>query len=144
MNTRKTSISYHDFSHSAIADMLMDSIAVVRADAIASGHQLRGDFPSREAFTAPLSDSSHSVNKRLLKWHFRLKRKLSLRSSNQFLHFICVRWLKYGHDQKLPQVDYSEKETAIKAARAAWVKARDEAEALRLAYVEEKGDYYKR
>lgn len=143
MNTQKTHINYSDFSSDAIADLLLQSIASVREFAAEKGYPESGDFPDHRALTAALSDTSQSMDKRLIKGHFRLKRKLSMRSANRFLHQICAKLLEYGTEKKIPRIDYSEKETAIKASRAAWVKARDEAEALRLAYVEEKGDYYR-
>jgi hypothetical protein len=82
--------------------------------------------------------------KRLLKRAERLQKKTNLRIANQFLDLLCVRLLAYGPDVQVARVDISEKEAAIESARRAWVKARSEAEALRLAYVAEKGDFYRR
>ncbi len=143
MNTHKKTISYHDFSQGAIAELLMESMDHLCMYATEFGYQQSGDFPSRETLAASLGDSSHCMNKRLIKGHFFLQRKLSLRSANRFLHFICVKLLNYDSEQEIPRIDYSEKEAAIKIARTAWVKARDEAEELRLAYAKEKADFYK-
>lgn len=143
MKTQNKTISYHDFSDIAIADLLMESMDQLRAYSTASGYQSGGDFPTREALLESIGNSSHCMNKRLIKGHFFLRRKLSMRSANRFLHFICVKLLEYGSDQVVPRIDYSEKEAAIKAARRAWVKARDTAEELRLAYTNEKSDFYK-
>lgn len=143
MNTQKNKIQYANYTSSEIGEMLLESIAEAQAFATASGYRQNGDFPSRAAFELPLQDVSFSMNKRLIKQHFHLKRKLSMRSANRFLHFIAVKLLAYGPELKVPRIEYSEKESAIKASRAAWVKARNEAEALRLAYVQEKGDFYK-
>lgn len=52
-----------------------------------------------------------------------------------------MRLLAYGPEAQVARVDVSEQEAAIRAARQAWLKARNEAEAKRLAYVAEKGDF---
>lgn len=143
MKTQKTSLSYHAFSPSAIAERLMDSMDLISAFAAEAGYQHNGDFPGHDALLAALQDCSHNMKKRLVKWHFSLRRKLSVRSANRFLHFVCVKLLDYGSEDELPRIDFSVQELAIQSARAAWVQARDEAEALRLAYATEKGDFYK-
>ena len=85
-----------------------------------------------------------TLRKRLLKRAEQVHKKTNLRIANQFLHLLCVRLLAYGPDAQVARVNLSERETAIQAARKAWVKARNEAEALRLAYLVEKGDFYRR
>jgi hypothetical protein len=143
MNTQNRSVNYRDYKPEAIADLLMESLVDSLAFAERVGYRINGDLPEREAILDHLLDTSQSQNKRLIKWHFRLKRKLSMRSANRFLHAVCVKLLAYDADVDVARIDYSEREAAIKAARKAWVKARDEAETLRLAYVEEKGDFYR-
>lgn len=144
MNTQKTSISYRSLDSEAIAELLIESMASIQAFASESGYLTSGQFPDIGTLSAWLWDTSQAQDKRLVKWHFRLERKLSMRTANRFLHVLCKKLLEYDSEQQVPRIDYSEKETAIKASRAAWVKARNEAEAFRLAYVEEKGDFYKR
>lgn len=144
MNTSHTSFSYAQFPVAEIADLLLESMSTAHQDALAVGHRPSGDFPKREVLLVLLEDASPTMRKRLLKWHFRLQRKPSRRSVNRFLDYLCAKQLSYGPGQQVPRIDLSEKETAIQAARAAWVQARDNGEALRLAYVAEKGDYYKR
>ncbi|MBL0015875.1 MAG: hypothetical protein IPP17_05390 [Bacteroidetes bacterium] len=55
-----------------------------------------------------------------------------------------MRLLAYGPEAQVARVEVSEQEAAIREARQAWLKARNEAEAKRLAYVAEKGDFYRR
>lgn len=143
MNIHQNTTPYRNYSQDKIIELLLESIDQLCVYATESGYRQSGDFPSYEALAASLPDCSHCMNKRLIKGHFFLKRRLSIRSANRFLHFICVKLLDYGSDQTVPRIDYSEQETAIKTARIAWVKARDEAEQLRLVYAREKGDFYK-
>ena len=144
MNIQKSAIRYSDFSSAEIAAMLMESLAAIRAYATGARYRQNGDFPRQEVLENGLSDASNSMKKRLLKLHFQLKRKLSMRAANLLLHRVTAKLLKDDPAQKHPRIEYSEKEAAIRSSRAAWVKARKDAEALRLAYVQEKGEFYKR
>lgn len=143
MNTQNKTITFRACSYSEIADMAMESISDLHAYVKARGYQLSGDLPKRETLIASLQDSSYSKRKHLIKAHFSLRRKCTMRSANRFFHLLCVKVLAYHSEEQVPRIDYSEKENGIRSARADWVKARDEAEALRLAYTTEKGDFYK-
>jgi hypothetical protein len=144
MNTiKKNNFSYGDFLPCDIAALMQGSLDMLHAFAERAGYQIHGDLPDLKALEDQLRQASASLRKKAVKWHFRLKRRCTLRGANVFLHDLCRKLLEYGPEQAVPRIDYSEKELAIKATRRAWVAARDEAERLRLAYVEEKGDFYK-
>lgn len=64
----------------------------------------------------------------------------TLKNVNYFLHILYSRVLK--SDQRV-KIKKSEQELAIEKARKDWKLYRDEAERLRLAYKELKGDFYK-
>lgn len=70
----------------------------------------------------------------------KIHKRVSMPIANSFLHFLFKKIYKLDF---APSIEYSEKEIKIKEARKAWVKARNEAEKLRLAYKQEKGDFYK-
>lgn len=70
----------------------------------------------------------------------RLDNKVSMSQANRFLHFL------FKHIYKLdqaPKIEYSKKEQKIKELGKAWRKLNKEAEAARIQYVLEKGDFYK-
>ena len=91
-----------------------------------------------------VESATQTSRKRLLQRAERLQKKINLRMANQFLHLLCTRLLPNGHDSQVARLEISDKEAAIKLARHAWLKARAEAEVLRLGYLAEKGDFYKR
>lgn len=71
----------------------------------------------------------------------RLNKHMSHSGANCFLHFLFKKI--YDLDFS-PSVELSKKEIKIQQARKAWVRARNEAEKLRVAYRVEKGDFYKK
>lgn len=143
MNTQKSVLRYSDFSNEAIAAMLLESFSSITAYANAKNYRQTGQFPSPQALETAMGNASKSMKKQLVKFHFRLQNKLAMRSANLFMHSVAVKLLRHEPTEKVARLSYSEKEAAIKASRAAWVKAREDAEALRLAYIQEKGDFYK-
>jgi hypothetical protein len=144
MITKKHPYTYRNCDAKMITNLLVQGIAQVEQYAQTQGYRQSGDMPTAQALHAGAQVATQSLRKRLLKYVERLHKKTNLRIANQFLHLLCTRLLTYGPDAQVARVDISEKEAAIQSARKAWVKARTEAEALRLAYVAEKGDFYKR
>ena len=139
----KYSFSYQYLTVEGNLEMLNESLEQIREFVRARGYQLIGELPGQQEMEDALHAISMTREKKLIKRHLRLKAKPGMRAANAFLHFLCRKCLEYGEERTVLRVDYSEKELAIKAARKAWVKARDAAEELRLAYVGEKGDFYK-
>ncbi len=144
MITKTHPYTYRHCDPKMIADMLLQCIAQVQQYAQTQGYRQSGDLPSAQALHAALQSATPTLRKRLLKRAERLHTKPQLRMANQFLHLLCTCLLAYGPDAQVARVELSEKEPAIRSARKAWLKARNEAEALRLAYLAEKGDFYKR
>jgi hypothetical protein len=144
MKTKIHPTTYRISDATTITDRLMQAIAQVQEHAQTCGYRQTGDIPTAAALHAGVQVATQTLRKRLLKRAERLQKKTNLRSSNQFLHLVCVRLLAYGPDVQVARVDVSEQEAVIRAARQAWLKARSEAEVLRLAYVAEKGDFYRR
>ena len=136
--------TYRTCDATTITDRLMQAIAHVQAHAQTRGYRQTGNFPTAAALHAGVQAATQTLRKRLLKRAERLQQKTNLRSANQFLHLVCIRLLAYGPEAQVARMDVSEQEAAIRAARQAWLKARSEAEAKRLAYVAEKGDFYRR
>lgn len=71
----------------------------------------------------------------------RFNERVSIGQANRFLHFLFRKI--YKTDGAVPKVKFSEKQIKIQATRDAWKKMRDEAEKARVAYVTEKGDFFK-
>jgi hypothetical protein len=144
MITKTHPYIYRNCDASMIANLLLQGIVQVQQYAQAQGYRQSGDMPSAQHLLAALQVATPTLRKRLLKHAERLQKKTNLRMANQFLHLLCVRLLAYGPDAQVARMDLCEKEAAIQSARKAWLKARNEVEALRLAYVAEKGDFYTR
>ena len=144
MTTKTHAYTYRNCDARAITDRLMQGIAEVQDYARAQGYTQSGDMPTSQALEAGLQAATQTLRKRLLKRAEQVHKKTNLRRANEFLRLLCVLLLAYGPDAQVARVNLTEKEAAIQAARKAWVKARNEAEALRLAYLAEKGDFYMR
>ncbi len=142
--TKTHPYTYRNCDLKTITDMLMQGIAQVHLYAQAQGYRQLGEMPTAQVLHAGVAAATPTLRKRLLKRAERLQKKTNLRMANQFLHLLCARLLAYRPDTQVARVAVSEKEAAIQMARKAWVKARTEAEALRLAFVAEKGDFYTR
>jgi hypothetical protein len=144
MKTKIHPTTYRTCDAATITDRLLKAIAQVREHAQAHGYRQTGVLPSASALHAGVKAATQTLRKRLLKRAERLQKKTNLRICNQFLHLVCVRLLAYGPEAQVARVEVSEQEAAIQKSRQAWLKARSEAEDLRLAYVAEKGDFYRR
>jgi hypothetical protein len=144
MNTKTHPYTYRNCDATTVTHMLLQGIAQVQEYAHAQGYTQSGDMPTAQALHAGAQAATQTLRKRLLKRAERLHKKTNLRIANQFLHLLCVQLLAYEPDAQAARVSLSEKEAAIRSARKAWLKARTEAETLRLAYLAEKGDFYKR
>ncbi len=144
MKTKIHPTTYRTCDETTITDRLTQALAQVQEHAQTHGYQQTGDIPTAKALHAGVQVATQTLRKRLLKRAERLQQKTNLRSANQFLHLVCMRLLAYGPEAQAARVDVSEQEAAIREARQAWLKARNEAEAKRLAYVAEKGDFYRR
>ncbi len=137
-------MTYRTCDATTTTDRLMQAIAKVQDHAQTRGYLQTGDIPTAAALHTGVQAATQTLRKRLLKRAERLQKKTNLRNSNQFLHLVCIRLLAYGPESQVARVDVSDQEAAIREARQAWLKARNEAEAKRLAYVAEKGDFYRR
>ena len=144
MNTKIHPTTYRKCDATTITDRLMQAIAQVQEHAQAREYRQTGDVPTDTALHAGVLAATQTLRKRLVKRAERLKKKTNLRISNQFLHLVFVHLLAYAPHVQVARIEISEQEAAIRAARQAWLKARNETEVLRLAYVAEKGDFYRR
>jgi hypothetical protein len=144
MMTKTHPYTYRNCGTGMITNILVQRIAHIHQYAQAHDYQQAGDMPAAPALHAALEAATQTLRKRLLKRAEQLHKKTNLRRTNQFLHLLCRHLLAYGPDAQIARVDVSEKEAAIQSARKAWLKARSEAEAMRLAYLTEKGNFYKR
>lgn len=84
---------------------------------------------------------SKSQSKVVRDYLTRLDRRVSMSQANKFLHMLFVKVLS---TETAPRIEYSERETKIKASRKAWKKLHLEAEKLLKEYKELKGDFYKK
>lgn len=87
-----------------------------------------------------LSKLSLNQRKKVRNALYRVNNNPTLRNVNYLLHILYTKVLK--SDQRI-KIKKSEKELAIEKARQEWITYRNEAERLRLAYKELKGDFYK-
>jgi hypothetical protein len=142
MFTKRHTYCYRTCDQVWITNLLMQGIICTQDYAARNGYRLIGDLPSEEALHAGVARATQTQRKRLIKQAESLKKRPGLRTGNQFLHSLCTKLLAYAAPLHIAHITYSEKETAIQVARKAWVKARDQAEALRLAYLTEKGNFY--
>ena len=83
---------------------------------------------------------SNKQKKRFRNYINRIHKKTTMRTANIFLH---VLFKKIYQLDTAPSVEYSEKEISIQNSRKAWKKVQAEADKLHLAYIKEKGDFYK-
>ena len=107
-------------------------------------YQIKGDLKAPTntlGFDKKLSFDSKKKKKVLKSYLTRLDKKLSLKQSNRFLHFLYRKVYKVDSS---PCLDLPEKELKIQKARKEWKEAALKAEKLQLIYKTEKGDYYKR
>lgn len=107
-------------------------------------YQIKGELKMPKnmlGMTKSLEFESLSKKKVLRNYLTRLNRKVTLRLSNELLHFLFKKIYKLD---EAPKIELSEKELKIQAAKKVWKETAKAAEALRLAYVTEKGDYYKK
>lgn len=144
MITKKHPYTYRSCDANMIADLLMQGITQTQHYSQAQGYLLSGEIPTVLAIHEAVQACTQTLRKQLIKRTEQLHQKINLRIANRFLHLICVRLLSYGPDAQAAHLAISEKELAIRLARQAWVQARAQAEVLRLGYVAEKGDFYKR
>lgn len=93
--------------------------------------------------TKSMSFDSWSQEKVLRNYINRLSKHVTMGNANRFLHFLFKKVYKIDTSDA-PSMEYSEQEIKIRQARKAWIKTRTEAEALRVAYRKEKGDFYKK
>jgi len=93
--------------------------------------------------TKSMTFDSGKQKKVLRNYINRLDKHVTMGNANRFLHFLFKKVYKID-TSNAPSMEYSEKETKIREARRAWVKARTEAEKLRVVYRKEKGDFYKK
>ena len=109
------------------------------------GYQIKGEF-NRGTFRTLIESfvgikfKSSGQEKKLRHYLTRLNKKITLRQSNMFLHFLYKG--VYELD-KAPHVDYSDKELKIKEARKLWKETQKKADELLKIYKAEKGNFYK-
>jgi len=117
----------------------------IKKFAEAKGYQIRGEFKKEgilsSIFGSNLKFKSWSQQKVLKNYLWRLDKRVTMDQANKFLHFL---YKKVYDLETAPNVDYSEKELKIKAARKAWKKVQAEADRLHAEYRTEKGDFYKK
>jgi hypothetical protein len=121
-----------------------EAISAIAEFAKQNEYQIKGELKmptNMFGMTKSLEFESLSKKKVLRDYLTRLNRKMSLRNANRFLHFLFKKIYKLD---EAPKVDLSEKEVKIQAAKKVWKETAKAAELLRLAYVTEKGDYYKK
>lgn len=121
-----------------------EAFKVITEFANKNGYQIKGQLKmptNMLGLTKPLEFQSLSQKKVLRNYLTRLNRQTSLRNSNRFLHFLFKKIYKLD---EAPRIELSEKELKIQAAKKAWKEVAKKAEELRLAYVTEKGDFYKK
>ena len=118
------------------------------------GYQIKGDLEHKTSlirglFGSGLKFDSKRQEKKLKHYLTWIdisdeigSRKMSMKLSNRFLHFLYKGI--YKKDGNIPYVEYSDVELKIKDSRKIWKKAALEAEKLRLEYVANKGDFYKK
>lgn len=120
------------------------AINTIKNYANEKGYQILGEFKKEGllsgVFGSSLKFESKSKEKVLRNYLWRVENKPGMAIANKFLHFLYKKVYKLDES---PRVEYSEKELKIKAAKKAWKKIQLEADALRLAYKTEKGDFYK-
>lgn len=120
------------------------TIKSINEFAIAKGYQIKGELKvptNMIGIQKTLSFESTSKKKVLRNYLTRWDRKPSLSMANRLLHFLFKKVYKL---EEAPRLELSEKELKIQAAKKVWKETAKAAEALRLAYVTEKGDYYKK
>ena len=123
---------------------VVETISAIAEFAKQNEYQIKGELKmptNMFGMTKSLEFESLSKKKVLRDYLTRLNRKMSLRNANRFLHFLFKKIYKLD---EAPKVDLSEKEVKIQAAKKVWKETAKAAELLRLAYVTEKGDYYKK
>lgn len=105
-----------------------------------SGYQIIGDLKTPTNMLGFSKGLSKCQKKVLRHYLTRIDKKIGMHLVNTFLHFL---FRKIYKADKAPYVEYSKKELKIKSLRKQWKKAFEESEKLRLAYREEKGNFYK-
>ncbi len=108
------------------------------------GFRIEGDLKlptNLIGITKSMSFDSGKQKKVLRNYINRLDKRVTMGNANRFLHFLFKKIYKLDSS---PSMEYSEKELKIIQARKAWVKARTEAEKLRVVYRTEIGDFYKK
>ena len=128
------------------AENIQATFDKINAFANEKGYRIDGDLKlptNLIGMTKSMSFDSGKQKKVLRNYINRLHKKVTMGNANCFLHFLFKKVYKLDASNS-PSVEYSEKELKIQSARKAWVKARNEAEKLRLAYRAEKVDFYKK
>ncbi len=123
MKTKIHPTTYRTCDATTITDRLMQAIAQVQEHAQTRGYRQTGDIPTAQALHAGVQVATQTLRKRLLKRAERLQQKTNLRSSNQFLHLVCMRLLAYGPEAQAARVDVSEQEAAIRAGAPSLVES---------------------
>ena len=123
----------------ATSQNVENAIASIKKFAEEKGFQIIGDIEQRS--WQLLKFESKSQEKVLRNYLTKLDKKPGIALINRMLHFLYKKIYKL---ETAPQIEYSEKELKIKAARKAWRKSLAETEALMKAYKEEKGNFYKK
>ena len=110
----------------------------------AKGYVVKGELlipTNKIGMNKSLSFDSKRQKKTLRNYINRLHKQVNMPTANKFLHFLFKKIYKLDD---APSVEYSEKELKIQSLRKQWKKAFAESEKLRVAYRQEKGDFYKK
>lgn len=127
-----------------------DTIEKIKKYAEEKGYQIKGDFKKEGLIDKTLSFfgnseirfDSKSKSKVCRDYLTRIDKKICLRISNKFLHFLYKK--VYKITENVPCLEYSEKELKIKESRKLWKIAQLQADILMKQYKLEKGDFYKK
>lgn len=120
----------------ATTENVESAISKIKIFATDNGYQVLGIFE-----TGTLTFDSKRKEKAVKKYLWKLDNKVTMAQANLFLHFLYKKVYKLD---KTPRIEYSEKELKIKNAKKAWKKVREESDKLKIAYFQEKGDFYRK
>ena len=114
---------------------------IIENDYVVMSKGYRGNLiPNLEINEDELSNLTKSGRKKLAKRLYYFFKKPSLKNMNSLFRFMNRRNLI----KTFVKVYVSDKELKIRALRKQYVKLRNQAEEARLAYIEEKGDFFKK
>ena len=115
--------------------------AIMNIAEYAKNNNYEFDTNAVSEFNSAIQFDSKSKKKICSNYLTRFGRKITMSQANRFMHFMWRHVLK--KEGKAPEMKYSQRELDIRAAKKSWKAANDAAEALRIAYREIKGDFYK-